>query len=41
MLSFWGKKNHPPFPSWATKEFWLPSNDVGVLDGDQNFWLII
>jgi hypothetical protein len=36
MLSFWGKKIFPHFPSWATKEFWSPSNDVGVLNGDQN-----
>jgi hypothetical protein len=33
---FVGKKIFPRFPSWATKEFWSPSNDVGVLNGDEN-----
>jgi hypothetical protein len=32
-----GEKNNPSFRSWATKNFWLPSNGVGVLDGDRNF----
>jgi hypothetical protein len=33
--SFWNlKKIIPHFPSWATEEFWSPSNNVGVLNGD-------
>ncbi len=30
------KKLVPHFPSWATKEFWLPFDGVGVSNGDQN-----
>jgi hypothetical protein len=34
---FGGKKNHPYFPCWATKEFRFPFNGVGVSDGNQKF----
>jgi hypothetical protein len=38
MCYHFGKKNNfmLRFPSWATKEFWLPFDGVGVLNGDQN-----
>jgi hypothetical protein len=41
MLSFLGNFFFPFLPSWAAKEFWLPSNDVGILDGNPNSSVVI
>jgi hypothetical protein len=37
MLSFCKKpKIIPYFPSWAIEKIWLPSDGVGVSNGDRN-----
>jgi hypothetical protein len=41
MLSFSKKFFFPCFPAWATEEFWSPSNDVHVLDGNQSSSVVI
>jgi hypothetical protein len=41
MLFILGNVFFPFLPSWATKEVWSPSNDVGVLGGNRNSSIVI